>query len=224
MSVGTGSLIKKLCFKVQGNFKMNTKAGLDSALTSAIFQFNIRIDKASQRASVIDVIKNICNCNPAHAGEKLSRSGRDFTDRCAYIKINGRGHETPVADAETLVQIIWMIPGDGAKEFRLKSAEYVCRVLGADQSLAREIEMRNAVTPQAAKDFFTSKQAGAVAVFRRDTITISGVQVEVPSEDDPPAIKKWLQERLDEALADEKEERKSARDQRMRDLANESER
>lgn len=61
------------------------------ALTGAIFQFDIRIDTASQRASVIDVIKKICNCNPAHAGEKLSRLGKDFTDRCAYIKINGRG-------------------------------------------------------------------------------------------------------------------------------------
>lgn len=204
---------------------MNTKGVHGGALTGAIFQFDIRIDTASQRASVIDVIKKICNCNPAHAGEKLSRLGKDFTDRCAYIKINGRGHETPVADAATLVQIIWMIPGDGAKEFRLKSAEYVCRVLGADQSLAREIEMRHAVTPQAVKDFFNPKQArSTVAVYHRDTITVSGVRVEVPSEDDPPAVKQCLQERLDKALADEEEERKSARDQRMRDLANESER
>jgi hypothetical protein len=194
---------------------MTTKALLDGALTGVDFEFDIRIDKESQKASVIDVIRKINNCSSAHAGEILSRLGSDFKHRCAYIRINKRGKETPVADAVTLVEIVWMLPGKIAKEFRLQSAQYICRVLGADQSLAKEIEMRQNVTPQAAKDFFLHQPAGAMVVRPRDSITIGGVQVEIPKDDDSPVIKKLLQDRLDKALAEEAEENKSARDQRL---------
>ena len=185
---------------------------------------DIRIDAASQQASVVDTISSLTGMNSSHAAQAFRRHAADFVAKCPVIKINNAGWATPVASAPILIQIIWSLPQAAAKEFRNSSAERICRMLGADQSLAREIEMRHAVTPQAAKDFFMPRQASTMAVYRRDTITVSGVLVEVPSEDDPPAIRKRLQERLDQALADEQQERKSARDQRMRDLANESER
>jgi hypothetical protein len=186
------------------------------------FKCDIRVDAASKQASVVDTITSFTGFQSSHASQAFQRLGEDYVRRCPVIKINGIGRATPVASAAVLVEIIWALPHKAAKEFRRKSSEYVCRVLGADQSLAHEIQMRNAVTPQAVKDFFIPKSA--VTVYRRDTITISGLQVEVPSENDPPEIKKWLQERLDKAFAEEDAERKLARDQRLREQANESER
>jgi hypothetical protein len=59
----------------------------------------------------------------------------------SHISINGI--PTPVADARTLIEIIWALPGRVAQEFRRVSAATVCRVLG-DVSLVAEIETRNA--------------------------------------------------------------------------------
>ncbi|CAM9114161.1 unnamed protein product [Ectocarpus sp. 8 AP-2014] len=58
------------------------------------------------------------------------------------IRINGRGQLTPVADAKTLVEIVFLLPGKMARDFRRKSAAKVCRLLGGDSSLISEIEER----------------------------------------------------------------------------------
>ncbi|KAG5179318.1 hypothetical protein JKP88DRAFT_327157 [Tribonema minus] len=47
---------------------------------------------------------------------------------------------TPCADARTLVEIVWSLPGKPARAFRRTSATTVCRVLGGDVSLVDEIE------------------------------------------------------------------------------------
>ena len=65
------------------------------------------------------------------------------------IKINGRGKPTPVAAAPILVSLVWNLPGKAAKEFRRQSAHLVCRYLGGDLTLVREIEDRyNALEPE----------------------------------------------------------------------------
>jgi hypothetical protein len=76
------------------------------------------------------------------------------TANCGIVKINGKGRETPVADAKTLIQIIWALGGKKAREFRIKCAEYICRVLGGDPSLVREMEIRAEHTSQEQRDFF----------------------------------------------------------------------
>lgn len=72
-------------------------------------------------------------------------NGHDPTaiaDCVAYIKINDKDNITPVSDAKTIVQIIWLLPARAAREFRRKSAETICRVLGGDVSICQEIETR----------------------------------------------------------------------------------
>ncbi|ACH46827.1 unknown [Feldmannia species virus] len=66
----------------------------------------------------------------------------NLSERVKKIKINGRGNITPVADAKTIAEKNWLLPGHAAKQFRRQSAEIVMRVLGGDTTLCNEIEKR----------------------------------------------------------------------------------
>jgi len=120
---------------------------------------SIRIDEASGKGSVIDVIKLVCpGATGDYANKALRRviaKDRDeqervghnnepvsIADHVDYIRINGKGHTTPVSDANTIIEIIWLLPGKAAREFRRRSAEIECRVLGGDTSICAEIESR----------------------------------------------------------------------------------
>ncbi|CAN0362293.1 unnamed protein product, partial [Ectocarpus sp. 6 AP-2014] len=123
---------------------------------------SVRVDEASGKGSVIDVIRLLCpEIDSAYAGQVLTRvMNRDvdsdgeshartqhfamlsIRDRVEYIQINGKGHTTPVSDAKTITEIIWLLPSRAAKEFRRQSAETICRVLAGDTSICEEIETR----------------------------------------------------------------------------------
>jgi hypothetical protein len=81
-----------------------------------------------------------------HAGQVFTRLCTSYPEMVTdsdLIKINGVGHETPVADAKTLVEIVWLCPSRAAREFRRKSAQTICRVLGGDLTIINEIEQRH---------------------------------------------------------------------------------
>jgi hypothetical protein len=161
----------------------------------------IRIDRSTNRASVLDVIVLITGAKSKDAGITLRRLG-DMATRCRLDRINGVGKETPLADARTLVEIIWALPGKAAKEFRRQSAHNVCRMLGADVSLAREIEARALTIPQEQKDFFLGPSTATVVVpYTRKTMKVGDVEFEVPSEDDPPLLQERLWSLVDQAIA-----------------------
>jgi hypothetical protein len=75
---------------------------------------NIRIDNATKLGSVIDVIQLVIpHIDSRHAGETLKRlvaSTDQIRDQLSasikYIRINGKGRETPCAPAATLVEIV----------------------------------------------------------------------------------------------------------------------
>ena len=73
---------------------------------------------------------------------------------CHKLKINGKGRETPVADAATLVEIAWLCPGKAAVTFRRKGAESVCRMLGGDLTLVDEIQRRHTQVAGTAEEEF----------------------------------------------------------------------
>lgn len=124
-------------------------------------KFPIRIDKKTNMASVLDVIRMITNCASSDAKKTLTRLdaalGTKFGASGPQLRINGSGRATLVANAQTLVQIIWELPGKAARDFRRSSAHYICRLLGSDLSLAREIEERHSTVAQPVKDFFMSR-------------------------------------------------------------------
>lgn len=120
---------------------------------------SVRIDEASGKASVIDVIRLLCpGVSRDRARKMLSclLEKEDATDkneagnpvpfadsiaaRVSHIKINEGDHVTPVSDAKTIVEIMWLLPTSAARSFRRQSAEVITRVLGGDVSLCGEIE------------------------------------------------------------------------------------
>jgi hypothetical protein len=111
-------------------------------LNPALAQCNIRVHKESQQGSTIDVIRLVTGLSSAHAGQALSRLDSKLITRCDQLRINGKGKITPVADAPTLIEIIWELPGKVAKKFRRQSAHLVARYLRADRTLIDEIEAR----------------------------------------------------------------------------------
>ena len=107
----------------------------------------IRIDAETKKGSVIDVIRLVLpQMTSNHAGQALKNLVQaipEFEQSVDHLRINAKGRLTPVADAKTLVEIIWSLPGVAAREFRRKSAKQVCRLLGGDLALVTEIEARH---------------------------------------------------------------------------------
>lgn len=142
--------------------RVETKAVVrQKALRSINIDGSVRIDEASGRASVIDTMRLVCpmaSCeNAAHTFTRVLEKGiadggndaipgeqlrQTVAGRVDKLKINGKGHETPVSDAKTNVEIIWLLPALRSGEFRKQSAETICRVLGGDVSLCDEIEQQ----------------------------------------------------------------------------------
>ena len=118
---------------------------------------SIRVDTATQKGSVYDVISVVTQRKGSYTVQVFSRIQDrfpEFIPKCDRFKINGQGHVTPVADAATLVEIAWLCPGDQATEFRRKGAESVCRMLGGDLTLVDEIQQRHAQVSGTAEEEF----------------------------------------------------------------------
>ena len=116
-------------------------------VTAANLIDGIRVDQPTQKGSVHDVISMVTRKDNSHATQTFSRITSNHPElhpKCVKLRINGKGRETPVADATTLVEIAWLCPGKTAVQFRRKGAESVCRMLGGDLTLVDEIQRRHA--------------------------------------------------------------------------------
>lgn len=140
----------------------NTAELLQKHFQAANIFGRVRVNEESKMLSVIDIIQLMCpGVDPSYAGRMLTRlveeidektvgsekvtgeSPSTLRSRITYININGKGHVTPVADAKTVIEIMWMLPSKAARAFRRKSAGVICQVLGGDMSLCDEIEERH---------------------------------------------------------------------------------
>lgn len=59
--------------------------------------------------------------------------------KCDYAQF-GKTKKTPVTNVQGVVQILFWLPGETAKQFRSKSAETMIRYLGGDLTLIDEIK------------------------------------------------------------------------------------
>ena len=118
-----------------------------SALTaSAPALPSIRIDRGTNKGSVYDTIKVVTGASSSHCVQqfiRLCEQKPDYVQRTIKIHINGVGRLTPVADAATLIELVWDLPGKRAREFCRASADKVRRMMGGDVSLVDEIERRH---------------------------------------------------------------------------------
>ena len=130
---------------------------LTMSITAVNLTDGIRIDQATQKGAVYDVISVVTKASSAYAVRILSRIQKHYPEnmtKCHKLKINGKGRETPVADAATMVEIAWLCPGKAAVTFRRKGAESVCRMLGGDLTLVDEIQRRHTQVAGTAEEEF----------------------------------------------------------------------
>ena len=130
---------------------------LTMSITAANLTDGIRVDRATKKGSVNDVIAVITGKKGSYATQVFSRikeHNTEFVPKCDKLRINGKGRETPVADAATLVEVAWLCPGKAATQFRRKGAETVCRMLGGDLTLVDEIQRRHAQVAGTAEEEF----------------------------------------------------------------------
>jgi hypothetical protein len=131
-----------------------TAAGSDGVLSS------IRIDTATQKGSVYDVVMAVTGCDQAWVTKTYSRLCERYPDfkapglKVSKIKINDSGRETPVADAATLIEIAFLLLGNKAREFCRAGAEKVRRVLGGDLTFIDETERRHEQVSGTAQEAF----------------------------------------------------------------------
>ena len=96
---------------------------------------SIRVDAATQQGSVFDVVKMVLGCDSSSANTTFRRLKEDFPELGAEggtgcptlskMRINGKGQLTPVADAKTLVEIVFLLPGKIAQNPVWHSLEYL---------------------------------------------------------------------------------------------------
>ena len=110
----------------------NTTTSMSEAILDQLLKMNpalaqrpIRIDKATQKASAIDVVMRVTGQNQQHASLTIRNLATPtneelFGDIC-NIRIDGKGKPTPVADVATLQMIIHLLPGKRFASSRAKS-------------------------------------------------------------------------------------------------------
>ena len=66
---------------------------------------SIRVDAATKKGLVLDVIRIVQQCTASDASTYFRRLlndlGTELETRCPKLRINGKGQETPSADART---------------------------------------------------------------------------------------------------------------------------
>lgn len=145
---------------------MPMNLAIDNEGVMTLMGQTVRRDIASNKASVLDVIQIITGQPSNRTSQTLSRllgQYQELMARCHYIRINGSGRKTPVADAPTLVELVLLVrksmsgmlgnfphqtlamqcPGRQAAAVRSVVARTICRLLQQDEGLVAEVEARH---------------------------------------------------------------------------------
>ena len=113
----------------------------------------LRTDIATDTASVIDVIRLVIPLDASCASKHVKKASHT-AGPIQHRKINGTGRSTPCANAHTLTEIIWGLPGRAALEYRYQLAYYISLLLDADKDVFVDIWNRYL----AEKDYSVLKQ------------------------------------------------------------------
>ncbi len=78
----------------------------------ALLQSKVKVDTATNKGSVIgllEVLTGQTRSNCHNIFQRLTTTNPEVSTKCRRLKINGRGYEEPVADAATLVEIVFVV-------------------------------------------------------------------------------------------------------------------
>lgn len=95
--------------------------------------------------SVIDVVKELTGKTTQYASkvmERIKSDSPELSSNMTTIRFGAAGRPTPIANRETLLQIMQMLPGLVGDKIRKESAKLVLRYIDADITLADEIIQR----------------------------------------------------------------------------------
>ena len=110
----------------------------------AIDSGNVRKSQDGKQASVHDMIRELTGLKaPRIQWNRLKNNHLEIVSRCNNLQVPGVTKPTPFADAQTLVEIIMVLPGRMADEFRRAAAKLVIAYMNADIRLADDIIQRN---------------------------------------------------------------------------------
>jgi hypothetical protein len=134
----------------------------------------IRIDVSTKAVSILDVIRAINGQMSNDAAKTFKRI--ELKARWDSVSINNEGRPTPVADATTLLALIWAIPGKKAKVFRSTMFQ----------------RMKQLTFDGKPYDFGHLQFSGVTfdnPTNRRDVLMIGTMKCPVPFKDDLPEVK-----------------------------------
>ncbi len=116
-----------------------------------------RIRKADGQVSVFDVIRAVTGQAPAACRKLWCRLTEAHPELAAFcrpkeFKVKGRGGNlaTPAADATGITQVLMLLPGRAAAEFRKSVAKVLVRYIGGDPTLVDEIAANRTAQEQLA--------------------------------------------------------------------------
>lgn len=140
---------------------------------------SIRIDTATNKGSVIDVVRAICGGSSSYASEiilNITNVDMELGGKITHVNINNKGKPTPVADAVTLMELVWVLPGKHAKDVRRQCAELLCRVLGGDLDVAEGIKhQHDSIQGTSAQQFLNPVPPPLFPVTNNSLTPIKGV-------------------------------------------------
>lgn len=110
-----------------------------------------------KHASILNVIQAVTNSpNAKITWMRLKETDPDLAHTYKNFKFPGPGVETPVADANTMMRIIFKLPGNKAAKFREGSAEAFLHFLNPTPEFIQDMELRMAMLQESVDDsFFT---------------------------------------------------------------------
>jgi hypothetical protein len=134
-----------------------TGSVIDQGLAAMLADGSLRVDQATNMISVIDIVCAITGKSSDISSKiirRLFEGNQDVRTKCPELRINKKGKLTPVCNAATAMEIVWLLPGKAAKEVRRHHAHQICRILGGDPTLITEMELRYMHTPEEQRQVF----------------------------------------------------------------------
>jgi hypothetical protein len=108
-------------------------------------------DQATGLYALAPIVAYVTEKDKNQANEALRRTLKQENEikaKCFNLQINGSGKEIWAADLPTIVELIMVLPGKRAKQFRRVCANYIVRILGGDRTLIKEIENQDEMLNQ----------------------------------------------------------------------------